>query len=88
MDMSPWVEVVLAVGGLSGVAALINSLSKASTDRVDQLVNIIDAQAERLGDLECEITKLEAVIARWRKRYYALVRWIEDQGMEPPDCTK
>jgi septal ring factor EnvC (AmiA/AmiB activator) len=49
---------VTAIGGLTGVAALINSLSSAKKSRVESLCEIIDAQDRRIQQQEHEINEL------------------------------
>lgn len=65
MQDIPWLEIVVAVGGLSGIAALINSFTKASASRVDSLCQIIDSQNEH-------ILRVEAELREWKRKYYAL----------------
>lgn len=71
------------LGGLSGVAALINSLSKASSGRVDDLCDIIDKQRERIEQLENDVARLRAEVEKWRQKYFDLARWARARGLDP-----
>ena len=83
LDWSLIIKLLAAVGGLSGIAALINSLTKASAGKVANLVKIIDAQAKRITELEGELSKVRAELAEWKARYYELAEWVRGLGLEP-----
>ena len=87
VQLPVWAAVLVgllgAVGGLSGVAALINSLSKASSVRVDALCDIIDAQRRRIDSLESEVERLRQEVEKWRQKYYNLATWAKSRGLDP-----
>jgi hypothetical protein len=69
--------IIGAVGGLSGVAALINSLTKANATRVEYWIKVVRDQRER-------IEKLEEDVKKWKAYALSLCRWARGQGLEPP----
>lgn len=79
------IALVSALAALAtGVGAFINSRSKASSTKLNELVAIIDVQAEHI---ECLTHKVEAqgrAIADWRFKYRKLLAWIRKLDIEPP----
>lgn len=51
---------ITALGGLTGVAALVRSLSSAKKSRVEFLCQIIDAQGARITELERDLDEVKA----------------------------
>ena len=89
-----WITVVIYIvaglGGLSGIAALINSFTKASSSRVDTLCTIINTQAAHIDSQDQEITALKRIVenlraevAEWQKKYERLLAWVKAQGLNP-----
>jgi len=80
VQIPAWAAVIVAilgaVGGLSGIAALIDARSKASSSRVDSLCEIIDR-------LEAEVRRLDVEVTKWKAKYFELVNWVRDVGLEP-----
>ena len=87
-----------AFGGLTGLAALINSLSKARSSSVENLkdvVKILNNEILRLQERVCnledkstaqakKIRLLESKVEHWRDKYYELCDWVRETfGREP-----
>lgn len=98
MDLKYIVIAVSAFGGLSGLAALINSLTNAkssSMDNLKDLVDVLNAEITRLRKRICnleeesksqklKIESLETKVTHWRNKYFELCDWVHETfGLEP-----
>jgi len=85
------IAVVSASAALAtGIGALVNSRSKASSAKLNELVSIIDVQSEHIECLTHKVEVQGRAIADWRFKYRKLLAWIRKIDIEPPhevlDC--
>lgn len=84
MNNLPWVQLLAGLGGLAGLAALFNSLTKASASKLENLVTIIDAQAAHIALLDARLAKTERALDEARAEVQRLLTWIDRQGLDLP----
>ena len=84
--------VIAALGGLSGVAALITARSAARKDTVDALDTIIENLREEIATLQSKCSKLtseyktlDAQYRQLQRQYNDVLAWAKARGYCPPN---